>query len=77
MSGSGKARDRRCRSLQRHRSMRPLGDDNLPQGDLPNDTGILRTAAQHNRANIGVYTSVLRGGKVRRSDSLRVEQAHT
>ena len=25
----------------------------LPQGDLPKDAGILRTAAQHNRANVG------------------------
>jgi hypothetical protein len=24
--------------------LRPLCDDNLPQGDLPKDTGILRTA---------------------------------
>src|SRR5712691_10872503 len=37
----------------------------LPQGDLPKDAGILRTAAQHNRANVGVYASVLRGGEVR------------
>src|SRR6266851_3360474 len=42
----------------------------LPQGDLPRDTGILRTAAQHNRANVGVYASVLQGGKVRRGDSV-------
>jgi uncharacterized protein YcbX len=48
----------------------------LPQGDLPRDTGILRTAAQHNRANVGVYASVLQGGKVRRGDSIRLEQAH-
>jgi len=45
----------------------------LPQGDLPKDTGILRTAAQHNRANVGVYASVLQGGKVRRGDSLSLE----
>lgn len=45
----------------------------LPQGDLPKDTGILRTAAQHNRANVGVYASVLQGGKVRRGDSVRLE----
>src|SRR5260370_4996222 len=37
----------------------------LPQGCLPRDTGILRTAAHHNRANVGVYASVLRGGKTR------------
>lgn len=45
----------------------------LPQGDLPRDIGILRTAAQHNRANVGVYASVLQGGKVRRGDSVRLE----
>jgi uncharacterized protein YcbX len=45
----------------------------LPQADLPKDTGILRTAAQHNRANVGVYASVLQGGKVRRGDSVRLE----
>ena len=45
----------------------------LPQGDLPKDSGILRTAAQHNRANVGVYASVLRGGKVHRGDSVRLE----
>jgi uncharacterized protein len=45
----------------------------LPQGDLPKDTGILRAAAQHNKANVGVYASVLQGGKVRRGDSVRVE----
>jgi hypothetical protein len=35
----------------------------LPQGDLPKDTGILRTAAEHNRANVGVYASVLQSGR--------------
>jgi uncharacterized protein YcbX len=45
----------------------------LPQGDLPRDAGILRTAAQHHRANVGVYVSVLEGGKVRRGDSIRLE----
>jgi len=45
----------------------------LPQGDLPKDPGILRTAAQHNRASVGVYASVLQGGKVRRGDSVRLE----
>jgi uncharacterized protein len=45
----------------------------LPQGDLPKDAGILRTAAQHNRANVGVYASVLQGGRVRRGDSVRLE----
>jgi uncharacterized protein len=44
----------------------------LAQGDLPKDAGILRTAAQHNRANVGVYASVLQGGKVGRGDSIRL-----
>jgi uncharacterized protein YcbX len=45
----------------------------LAQGDLPRDAGILRTAAQHNQANVGVYASVLQGGEVRRGDSVRLE----
>jgi uncharacterized protein YcbX len=45
----------------------------LAQSDLPKDNGILRTAAQHNRANVGVYASVLAGGRVRRGDSVRLE----
>ncbi len=45
----------------------------LAQSDLPRDVGILRTAAQHNRANVGVYASVLRTGKVRRGDSVWLE----
>ena len=45
----------------------------LPQGDLPKDAGILRTIAQRNHANVGVYASVLQGGKVRRGDSVRLE----
>jgi truncated hemoglobin YjbI len=44
----------------------------LPQDDLPRDTGILRTAAQHNRANVGVYASVVQGGTIRRGDSVRL-----
>ncbi len=55
----------------------------LPQGDLPHDPGILRTAAQHNKlmipefgkamACVGVYASVLRGGTLRRGDACRLE----
>jgi len=45
----------------------------LSQSDLPKDTGILRAAAQHNRANVGVYASVLQGGHIRRGDSVRLE----
>ena len=45
----------------------------LPQGDLPKDPGILRTAAQHNRVNVGVYAAVVRGGTIRRGDPIAVE----
>ena len=45
----------------------------LAQSDLPNDAGILRTAASYNGANVGVYASVLRGGKVRRGDAVQLE----
>jgi len=45
----------------------------LPQGDLAKDPGILRTAAQHNHANVGLYASVMRGGTVRRGDAIGVE----
>ena len=45
----------------------------LPQGDLPRDPGILRTAAQHNQVNVGVYAAVLRGGTIRRGDPVRLE----
>lgn len=45
----------------------------LPQGDLPRDPGILRTAAQHNQVNVGVYANVVRGGKIRRGDPVRLE----
>ncbi len=44
----------------------------LPQGDLPKDPGILRTAARHNQANVGVYAAVLRGGRIRRGDPVRL-----
>jgi uncharacterized protein YcbX len=44
----------------------------LPQGDLPKDPGILRTAAQHNKVNVGVYANVTRGGTIRRGDPVRL-----
>ncbi len=44
----------------------------LPQGDLPKDAGILRTAAQHNQANVGVYADVIAGGTIRRGDSVTI-----
>jgi uncharacterized protein YcbX len=40
----------------------------LPQGDLPKDQGILRTAAQYNQVHVGVYAAVLRGGNIHRGD---------
>ncbi len=40
----------------------------LPQGDLPKDSGILRTAAQHNHVNVGVYADVIASGPIRRGD---------
>jgi uncharacterized protein len=45
----------------------------LPQGDLPRDSSILRTAAQHNKANVGVYAAVLRRGSIRRGDSITLD----
>ncbi len=45
----------------------------LAQGDLPADLGILRTAAKTNKANLGVYASVLQGGRIKRGDGIRVQ----
>jgi uncharacterized protein len=44
----------------------------LAQGDLPRDPGILRTAAQHNKVNVGVYATVERVGTIRRGDPVKV-----
>jgi hypothetical protein len=44
----------------------------LAQGDLPKDSRILRTAAQNNHANVGVYADVVKGGTVRRGDRVTV-----
>jgi len=44
----------------------------LAQGDLPQDSGILRTAVQQNQAHVGVYASVVQGGTIRRSDAVRI-----
>jgi uncharacterized protein YcbX len=46
----------------------------LPQGDLPKDLGILHTVARYNQVNVGVYTSVLRGGTVHRGDLIQLEE---
>jgi uncharacterized protein len=45
----------------------------LAQGDLPKDPGILRTAAQHNQVNVGVYGAVQQGGTIGRGDPVRLE----
>jgi len=56
----------------------------LPQGDLPRDSGILRTVAEHNqvsipvlggaaRPGVGVCAFVLQGGAIRRGDPVRIE----
>jgi uncharacterized protein YcbX len=47
----------------------------LPQGDVPRDIGILKTAAKHNQARVGAYAAVGQGGLVRRGDSARIEPA--
>jgi uncharacterized protein YcbX len=44
----------------------------LPQGDLPHDRGILKTAVQHNDAAVGVYAEILSGGPVRHGDTVTV-----
>ena len=43
----------------------------LPQGDLPKDPDILRTAAKHNNVKVGVYAVVTQGGAIRRGDAVR------
>jgi hypothetical protein len=44
----------------------------LPQGDLPKDSDILRTAARHNGVNVGVYAEVRSPGIVHRGDVVSV-----
>jgi hypothetical protein len=36
------------------------------------DSGILRTAAQHNQVNVGVSACVLRGDEIHRGDAVSV-----
>ena len=45
----------------------------LPQGNLPKDPGILRTALQYNHGNVGVYAEVVRSGTIRPGDRVRIE----
>jgi uncharacterized protein YcbX len=44
----------------------------LAQGELPRDPDILRTAAQYNQVNVGVYAAVVQGGTIRRGDPVRM-----
>jgi len=44
----------------------------LPQGDLPHDRGILKTAVEANGAAVGVYAQVLAGGEIRHGDAVTV-----
>lgn len=47
----------------------------LSQGDLPKDTGILKAAAKHNQARVGVYAAVLQTGAIRTGDAIQIEDA--
>jgi uncharacterized protein YcbX len=44
----------------------------LAQGDLPKDSGILRTAVQHTQGHVGVYAGVVQSGTIRRGDRVRL-----
>ena len=44
----------------------------VSQADLPKDSGILRTAARNNEANVGVYADVVSAGAIRRGDPVMV-----
>jgi uncharacterized protein len=45
----------------------------LPQGDLPQDLGILRTVARYNQVHVGVYASVEHGRTIHRRDTIRLK----
>jgi hypothetical protein len=47
----------------------------LAQGDLPKDSGILRTTVQQNHGIVGVYATVLTGGTIHRGASDSAEAA--
>jgi hypothetical protein len=46
----------------------------LPQGDLPQDLGILSTVARYNQVHVGVYASVHHGGTIHRGDLIHIEE---
>ncbi len=45
-----------------------------PQQDLPRDYTILRTAAFHHQANVGVFASIGAPGRVRLGDPVYLAQ---
>ena len=47
----------------------------LAQGDLPKDSGILRTAVQHNQGHVGVYAAVVQGGTITRGDCVKMSKS--
>ena len=51
----------------------PVRHDDSASGRTSSDPGILRTAAEHNRAHVGLYAAVLRGGAIRRGDPIRID----
>jgi uncharacterized protein YcbX len=62
----------------RVRITRPCGRcvmTTLPQADLPDDPGILRTAVRQAQGNVGVYASVVQGGMLRRGAAVRLREA--
>jgi uncharacterized protein YcbX len=44
----------------------------LPQGDLPKDPGVLKTAAKYNEVRVGIYASVIESGTVHVGDKISV-----
>jgi uncharacterized protein YcbX len=46
----------------------------LAQGNLPKDSGILRTAVQHNQGHVGVYASVVQEGTIGRGDRVKLSE---
>jgi len=45
----------------------------LPQGDLPQDSEILRSVVKENKGCVGIYATVTRGGTIRRRDPVRLQ----
>lgn len=45
----------------------------VAQYDLPKDSGILRTAVQHNEGGVGVYAKITKPGVVRRNDVVEIK----